>query len=108
MAEQDAKGELHADKITEAVLKTIIDSMEKKVIGAALTNHKEDQNEVNRAHKAIDTCKDNMDDKFSKSGGINSLKTATETAKSTLTTCKTEQATMNSTQQKDCTDFETW
>jgi len=108
MAEQDAKGELHADKITEQVLKTIIENMEKKVIGAALASHKEDQNEVNRAHKAIDTCKANMDDHFSKSGGINSLKTATETAKSTLTACKTQMATMNSTQQTDCTSFENW
>lgn len=106
MAEQDARGELHADKLTEAIIKTIIEQMEKNVIKAADTQHKEDQNEVNRMLGDITKCKETMENKFNANpNGVNALKQTMETAKSTLTTCKTDLVTKITTKEADCTAF---
>merc|ERR1719240_1644392 len=45
-------------------------------------------------------------DKIIKAGtGVNALKTVTESAKSTLTACRTIEASENPTQQNECNDF---
>merc|ERR1712242_535890 len=80
--------------------------MEKKVITAADTQHKQDQSEVNRMFGDVKKCKEAMEDKFNAtSNGVNALKQSTETAKVTLTTCKTDLVGKITTKETECTAF---
>merc|ERR1719210_988824 len=106
MAEQDARGTLHSVNLTESIIQKIIQQMEEKVITAADTQHKPDQSEVNRMLEEVEKCKETMEDKFNApSSGINALKQSTETAKSTLTTCKTDLVGKITTKETECTAF---
>merc|ERR550532_2251784 len=106
MAEQDARGKLHSVNLTESIIQKIIQQMEEKVITAADTQHKQDQSEVNRMLEDVKKCKEAMEDKFNApSNGVNALKQSTETAKSTLTTCKTDLVGKITTKETDCTAF---
>merc|ERR1719336_3218335 len=91
MAEQDARGKFRSVNMTESIIQKIIQQMEEKVITAADTQHKQDQGEVNRMLEDTKKCRETMEDKFNApSNGVNALKQNTDTAKSALTTCKTD------------------
>merc|ERR550532_990424 len=106
MAEQDARGKLHSVNLTESIIQKIIEQMEEGVIKAADTQHKQDQSVVNRMLEDIKKCKETMDDKFNApSTGVNALKQSTDTAKSLLTTCKTDLVGKITTKETECTAF---
>merc|ERR1719387_707546 len=58
--------------------------------------------------KLIKDCTDAMQTLFTKTGGVNALKTQMVAAKSKLTTCRTTQASKNDTQVSKCTAFKTF
>merc|ERR1719422_1186662 len=106
MAEQDARGKLHSVNLTESIIQKIIQQMEEGVIKAADTQHKQDQSVVNRMLEDIEKCKETMEDKFNApSNGVNALKQSTDTAKSLLTTCKTDLVGKITTKETECTAF---
>merc|ERR1719422_1766855 len=106
MAEQDARGKLHSVNLTESIIQKIIQQMEDKVIPAADTQHQRDQSVVNRMLEDIEKCKETMEGKFNApSNGVNALKQSTDTAKSLLTTCKTDLVGKITTKETECTAF---
>merc|ERR1719422_1082031 len=106
MAEQDARGKLHSVNLTESIIQKIIQQMEEGVIKAADTQHKRDQSVVNRMLEDIEKCKETMEGKFNApSNGVNALKQSTDTAKSLLTTCKTDLVGKITTKETECTAF---
>lgn len=109
MAEKDAKGQQPAGSITEEVLEEIIKAMEEKVIQAGEVEHNEDQTEVTASHATIIACNTTREHHFNMpETGVNYLKGAKELAKSTLTSCKEEQKSLNETQQTECATFRTF
>merc|ERR1719422_1033998 len=106
LAEQDARGKLHSVNLTESIIQKIIQQMEEGVIKAADTQHKRDQSVVNRMLEDVKKCKETMEDKFNApTNGVKALKQSTETAKSKLTTCKTDLVGKITTKETECTAF---
>merc|ERR1719336_2658950 len=106
MAEQDARGKFRSVNMTESIIQKIIQQMEEKVITAADTQHKQDQGEVNRMLEDTKKCRETMEDKFNApSNGVNALKQNTDTAKSALTTCKTDLVGKIRTKETECMAF---
>jgi len=106
LAEEDARGKLHSVNLTESIINKIIEQMEEKVIKVADTQHNQDQAEVNRMLGDVKKCKETMEDKFNANpNGVNALKKSTETAKTALTTCKTDLVSKITDKETKCTAF---
>merc|ERR1719245_1081272 len=109
MAEQDARGELHSVNLTESIIQKIIQQMQEGVIKVADAQHKRDQSEVNRLHGDVKRCEETMNSKFTATpNGVNALRQSAATAKSALTTCKTDLVGLITTKETECTAFESF
>jgi len=109
LATAAANGESQASDIEQDVLAKIITQMEENVIKVTKINHEEDTREIGRALAVISNCTSTMEGTFTQPGtGINALLAAMVSDNNTHDSCREEQKTKNTTNETECTDFETY